>query len=120
MIVRFNVVEEFLDELRADGTEGVDRQIVRVTLELRPTQHFPIRNLMVLASYRVAGKDVLVRLERFVGQIMGDGGGWDASDRKVLDEADTITDRLKVVIHECGLVARAGILEEVVRRERGR
>lgn len=119
MIVHFNAVEEFIDELRADGAgEGVDRQIVRVTLELRPTQHFPIRNLMVLASYRVAGKDV--RLERFVGQIMGDGGGWDASDRKVLDEADTITDRLKVVIHECGLVARAGSLEEVVRRERGR
>lgn len=123
LTVRFNTEEEFIAELRQDRQgPGIERAVVRVTTEFRTTAYFPARNVVVVATYKVAGHNTLVRLDRYVGQVVGyltaDGRQeWHESDRKVLNEARRIEEAIIAAVAGVGCEARAGLLDEV-RRDR--
>mgnify|MGYP001592156555 CR=1 FL=1 len=102
-MVRFNLVEEFLEELEKDK-EIVERKIVRITSLFTQTKDFPIKHLSVVASYKVAGE--LVRLKVFCGQI------WESEhDKEVIDKARQIRNRIEKTCQEFTLEVRAGIYE---------
>lgn len=120
--VRFNVPQEFMDELRQDHRDhfplpGVERHIVRVTTEMRTTAHFPARNLLVVATYKVHGHPTIVRLERFIGQVLGyrdhDGAwGWFEADKRLIAEANRDADALRGFAESLGLDVRGGVIED--------
>lgn len=118
--VLFNDVEEFLEELRADTTpplpiEGpdptnVERKILRLTNQLTTTNSFPIRNLSIVAAYRLQSGEV-VRLERFVGQVLQSRGAGPNADEAVYGQAEGIRNVIEKTATERGLEVRAGKME---------
>lgn len=119
--VRFNVVDEFLHEMERDGGDlrrGIERDIVRVTTETRTTAHFPVRNLLIVATYKVAGHPTIVRLDVFVGQIMGypadpvhDHEVYD-HDREIIENAYTKAEAIRAAAAALHLDCRAGVIED--------
>ncbi len=110
--VKFNLVDEFCDELKKDfgphleHAYEVNRRIVRVTGLTRPSSMSPnIRHHYVSASYSIQGQ--VIRLEQNCGELWGIS----TTDKPVLDKEKEITDKLTQTIKELGLEQRAGILE---------
>lgn len=104
-MVRFNQVEEFLEELAKDK-DHIERGIVRLTNLYRPSRQVPsIQHLSVVATMRV-GRDI-IRLEVYCGDL------WHLDrDQPVLDRAKALHTTLEEGCARLGLEVRAGVLEE--------
>lgn len=105
--VRFNMVDEFCEEMKKDK-DIIDRKIIRVTQSFTPSHMTPnIRIVEVLASYSVSGQ--IVRLEKRCGEFWGVNT---KSDQDVIDKADEVMKIIKDKAAKAGLQVRAGVLEE--------
>jgi len=105
-VIRFCVLEEFLDELEKDADQ-VERGIVRLTNRYRPRQDISaVRFLSVVATARV-GQDIL-RLEVPCGQLFG----IDPHDKEAVEKAEAIRGIIRRTCERLGLEVRAGVLEE--------
>jgi hypothetical protein len=105
MTVRFYAVDEFLDELERDAAEA-ERGIVRLTNIYASSATLPFRHLSVVATYAVRG--VVVRLERYVGDLVGTR----THDDPVVDRATGIQRTIEAKVRDLGLEIRAGTLED--------
>lgn len=98
---RFNDVQEFLADLRADR-ELIDRDLVRLTLR-RGTVKPAFQTLRVVASAVVAGH--LVVLETFPMEYMRGMDSEAAAWKKARDDADVI----QTAAEAMGLSVRPGV-----------
>jgi len=104
-IVKFNVTDEFIDELKKCRLEA---PIVRLTNLYKPIPNLgPIRALLVVATTKASNGDI-IRLERYCGQI------WDieTQDKDTLARADEIHNKIENACEGLGIEVRAGIIEE--------
>lgn len=76
MKVRFNALNEYLDELKADQPPT---KIVRLTRSFRQQTHLPIQTLYVLSTY-VNKHGEVVQLEMRMGDL------WNSPDDKGVQE----------------------------------
>ncbi len=105
-IVKFNSVEEYLEELRKEYSEETD--IVRVTRETRISSNMAISHLTVISTARsTSHPEDIIRLERYCGQLCGHG----TIDDKTYEIADNATKALQAACEELALEVRAGVLE---------
>lgn len=138
--VRFNDVDEFLEELRADAdASAVERRIVRVTRYFRPHVQLPnVRYVSVVASYVKAAvyptsfaeevhdadaygaeapREKLVDPGSDPQRVLLDTGlvgelGWsDAIDAQTLENADAATGKIAEYVRSLGFEDRGGIFE---------
>lgn len=115
MLVRFNSVEEFCDELRKEKG-NIQRRIVRVTNLYIPTRLTPnIQYVSVLSTF-IAGPfldaapragETIVRLEHHCGDIWSRGG----TDVEALKKAEEVTKTIEKVCQELGLDVRSGVID---------
>ena len=98
--VEFNVVSEFIEELRKDAPK-IDRNIVRCTNVFRWKVHPNIRDVYIKAGYIC--ENYLVELYRFCGQVWGS-----PNDEEVDKHAEKMQEEIKAVCDELGLEIRAG------------
>jgi hypothetical protein len=123
MTVRFNDVDEFTDELRAEcaaGGGGIYRSILRSTFEFVRTG--PVgRRVSFIVTFRgqVGNADggydpgEIVRLERFIGEL------WSVDPKEVPHEPDASTrkrmtecrEQMDALCKELGIEQRAGVWE---------
>jgi hypothetical protein len=104
MTVRFNSVQEFEAELRADPPK-----VLRATKSFAQTNHLPIQHVSVIATFlNSAGQ--IVRLDRYVGQYLGRGPET-SLDRTVMDRADKVLKQLEMLAREFNIEVRAGLYE---------
>jgi len=114
MKVRFNVVEEFLEELRLDGEAGaIADGIVRVTKRRTLDGKLPgLEHLQVVATY--VARSQVVTLERYVGLLYGS----EHKDKRLWERADEIHSLIEQTAKELGLEVRAGVIMD--REEQGK
>lgn len=105
MQVRFNSPAEFEEELRKDPPK-----ILRLTKGFTQTNHLPLQNVSVIATF-VNRAGELVKLDRYVGQILGTQS---EIDSKTLAGADKIIYRMEQLAAELKIEIRAGLYEETV------
>lgn len=115
MLVRFNQVEEFCDELRKEQG-NIERRIVRVTkLYTQSKMAASIKHVQVISTFLVcafpsalpaAGPNI-VRLERYCGDIWGIKN----QDQPVLERAEAAIKKIEQVCQELGLEVRPGVIE---------
>ncbi len=112
MKVVFNSEEEFLAELEKDK-EQVARNIVRITNEWRRSPDLPITHVLSTAGYVVEFrsmngimKEQLVFLEKYHGDVMGDGK--DSVSRRVHEKAQGTIERLGKTLTAAGYDVRPG------------
>lgn len=104
VIIRFNSVTEFKNELLKDPP-----------IILRLTKSFtagtvPQIAVRVIATYRQPGRDdTIVKLERYCGQTMG---MMTEPEKKVIQGADKILGELTAFAEKFGVEIRAGVYEE--------
>jgi hypothetical protein len=105
-LVKFNFEEEFIDELR-DHPPNME-PVLRVTRLYTDSATLPLKHVSVVATYLrdVAGVIQLVRLDRHVGQLLGqhDANG-------VQDKANALIEQITQAAKAKGLEVRAGIYE---------
>ena len=115
MLVRFNQVEEFCDELHKEQG-NIERRIVRVTnLYTRSKMAANIKHVQLIATFLVcafpaalpAAGPHIVRLERYCGDIWG----IEKQDQPVLERAEAATKKIEQVCQELGLEVRPGVIE---------
>lgn len=104
--VKFNDVEEFLEEMGAHPKGAFEDGLVRVTQRTAQGGSLPLRHVSVVASAVIHGR--LFVLERYVGQLFGIGSEGDARTRK---DAEAIVDRLCAGCAALGLATRPGVFE---------
>jgi hypothetical protein len=103
-MVRFNVVDEFLDELTEDLAR-IERKIVRITnMYQQSATHPVIQHLSVVATCKIAGE--IVRLEVNAGAVMRLD-----SDKQTYERVEKAQNRIKTFCREHHLSVRAGIYE---------
>jgi len=116
MIVKFNQVEEFCDELRKEK-DNIERRIVRLTNLYIPSKlSANIRHAKVLATFLVGAfpgavppvQPQIVRLERYCGDIWEPGG----TDKRALEKAEEVSKKIEAVCQELGLEVRLGVIED--------
>jgi len=109
--VTFNSPDEYLEELRKDAEVGfgIDRKIVRATIEHRGSPVSPnIRLVTAVSTYAVnTVTPTVVKLSRFCGQHWGMGN---EHDQQVDQEAEAVLKKVEGVCKELGLDFRAGII----------
>ena len=116
MTIRFNVVEEFLDELEKDaaGNHGsqIDRGIVRLTNQYTPSRiSSAIHHLSVVVTCVVAGAvgpGSVVRLDHLCGDVCGAM----EHDQRTIDKATDNAQRIEAKARALGLSIRAGVIED--------
>jgi hypothetical protein len=105
-LVKFNFEEEFIDEFR-DRPPNIDL-ILRVTRLFTDSATLPLKHVSVVATYLrdAAGTHQLIKLERYVGQVLGqhDANG-------VQDKASALIEQITQAAKAKGLEVRAGIYE---------
>jgi hypothetical protein len=105
MTVRFNSVQEFTAELRADPPK-----VLRATKSFTQTDTLPIQHVSVIATYlNSAGQ--IVRLDRYVGQCYAGRVPETDIDRAVMDRADKVIRELETLAQEFKIEVRAGVYE---------
>lgn len=102
--VKFNDVDEFLTELKADA-EHVDRDLIRITFRHRAEQSTPFRSIAVIASAVIGGH--VVTLEARSGTFFG--GSPEADTAK--QEAQKAAAAIEAAAKELGMEVRAGVFE---------
>ena len=119
MIIRFNQVEEFIEELKKEyPNPKIPCYILRLTCSyqyqsngvnpnaLKPA---PIKIGTVIATIKSASKEDIIRLERYCGEYWGaDFKGDETTKANVETAFKSIEDACK----ELGIEVRAGIFEE--------
>lgn len=104
--VKFNSVEEFLDELKKE--RGNTRlNILRLTNLFSPIPNLgPIRSLTVVATFKL--REDIVCLNRYCGQL------WDMEDqdKETYQRAEAIHKQIEEAAKPLGIEVRAGIWEE--------
>lgn len=101
---RFTELDEFLEEIDADGGL-VEREIIRATKSYVPhPSGAGVHIVMVEAGYRVGGE--IVRLKVRVGELWGTG-----ADEEINQTANELLDKLKAAVAERGLELRGGLYE---------
>lgn len=105
---RFNDVDEFLEELRAEPPAA---KIVRVTMSFQQSQTLPVQNVSVWAGYMRQHGGILerVRLERYVGQRFIHHE--DETSKKVMEKAEGLVKQISEAAKVLGLEVRAGVYE---------
>lgn len=109
--VKFNSVDEFVDELRFDTkvVEPPPFRILRLTNLMRDTNTLPIRHLSVLATIKsLRSPDDIIRLERFCGQIWGIA----SEDESTYKRSETIFQAIEAACKELNIEVRPGMFEE--------
>jgi hypothetical protein len=114
MKVTFNVVEEFLEELRLEAIspQAIPEGIVRLTVRYQQHKEVPfIRHVTVLAG--VVIRATLVELRQYCGDIWDPvpHGSDDKESRATRDRVKSLLDRIATVATEVGLCARKGMFE---------
>jgi len=119
MLVRFNQVEEFCDELRREQG-NIERRIVRLTNLYTPSKlSVNIQIVQVVATFLVCAfpaalppaQSQIVRLERYCGDIWEPHG----TDKRALEKAEEVSKRIEAVCQELGLQVRPGMIEAELR-----
>jgi hypothetical protein len=105
MTVRFNSVQEFGNELRADPPK-----LLRLTKSFAQADTLPIQNVSVLATY-VNSNGQIVRLERYIGQCYAGRVPETDIDRQVIHRADKVVRELETLAQELKIEVRAGVYE---------
>ncbi len=111
--IRFNIVKEFLEELKKEAQAGgeygdVRDGIVRVTVSYVPSRVTPnVSHVTILASF-VTTRGHLVKLSHPVGELWGVGKG----DEETRARASETLKALEDGIIALGLQVRAGTFEE--------
>ena len=116
MLVKFNSVGEFCDEIRKEKG-NIERRIVRLTNLYTPSKLSPnIKFVQVISTFLVcafpaalpAAGPHIVRLERFCGDIWDPGG----TDKKAIEQAEEVSKKIEAVCQELGLEIRPGVIEK--------
>lgn len=107
MTLRFNAVDEFLDELRAAGPNV--EPVLRLTTRFRRNGGVPIVGLAVLASYlrEVSGQVLCVSLVAEVGSQFPGG----PMDNDTAVRRDHVYEQLREAATSLSLEIRAGSYE---------
>ncbi len=116
MIVRFNNVDEYLEELEKEAAQGhIPRGIVRATSMYSPSKLSPnIHNLSVVSTFLSSpphgrNADVyMVRLDKRCGQL------WDleSQDQAVVEQAEQVHLKISQKCAALNLDLRSGLIEE--------
>ena len=105
MRVRFNVAEEFLDELTQDA-HLVEDGLIRITLNYQPLEMKPLMMLSVHAGVMINGK--VVELHQPIGHVwQPPAGGQD--DAKVRQRAQDVCAQVEAKAGALGLTIRRGM-----------
>jgi hypothetical protein len=110
MIVRFNDVNEFIEEIQLDLAQ-IDRGIVQVTKAVSLTATPPLRHLAVVATARIG--DTVVRLDHFCGELWEERATEGSHDAKIYARAEELMKRIEIAARSSSLEVRAGIVEPV-------
>ena len=103
-MIKFNVVEEFLDELLKD-LGLIERKIVHVTNMYQQSATVPvIQHVSVVATCKIAGE--IVRLEANAGTVMRL-----ESDKQAHQRAEKIQEQIQTFCNQQSLEGRPGIYE---------
>lgn len=109
--VKFNSVDEFLDELRKDGaTDSISRKIIRATAQYTPNNMTSmIRLVSLVATYR--RDDEVIELRRFCGDywVNMESEGNKATGEKY----ETALAKIEEFCNKHNLDLRAGIYERM-------
>ncbi len=107
MTVRFNAIEEFLEELRKSPPPD---KIVRLTELYSSSKISPnLKIVSIIATY-LSPLHQIVKLMHYCGNLwIGDDSG---STNKVRERIQEYHDKIDVTCRELGLEVRAGLLEE--------
>lgn len=107
MIVKFNSVEEFLEELEKEK-DNIKRRIVRLTNSSAMSAISPsIHHFSVVATFTCTD-GMLVRLDRFCG----DTWRIERQDKPVIVLSNKISKQITEKCQELGLEVRSGLIEE--------
>jgi hypothetical protein len=132
MIIKFNQVDEFVEELKKEFPIAIPNpdpdlnqeekkslmaairrglgQILRLTCLYRDsTMNSNIKHATVIATIKSASEKDIIRLERYCGEMWGVGG---EVDDKVKANRDTAFKSIEDACKELGIEVRAGIFEE--------
>ena len=113
MIVRFNSVDEFLEELKKDRDDILD-SILRVTQSRKDWLDSPsFPRLSVVGTFALDMPRVhpfVVRLDCYCGQIWG----VEMKDAAVLAKARDVQEKIEIICQELGIEVRGGVLEEAM------
>lgn len=105
-VVKFNSVEEFLEEVEKDRS-NTHLKIVRLTNVWAAIPNLaPIRALSVVATAKV--KEDIVRLDRYCGQIWNIG----SQDEGTYKRAEAVRKQIEEAAKKLGIEIRAGVWEE--------
>ena len=116
--VQFHSTDEFMLEVHAMA-QHIEGGIVRVTQELRRSSSLPLSRVFVVATAVVHkpgddGKPAgrwLLRLDNYVGDMMGIAGIPDPVSAKVADTASSLVSSLETQVRAFGLLPRPGVFQ---------
>jgi len=113
VIVRFNSVDEFLEELKKDRDDILD-SILRVTQSRKDWLDSPsFPRLSVVGTFALDMPRVhpfVVRLDCYCGQIWG----VEKQDAPALARAREVQEKIEDACREMGIEVRGGVLEEAI------
>jgi hypothetical protein len=114
MKVTFNVVEEFLEELRLEAIspQAIPEGIVRLTVRYQQHKEVPfIRHVTILAGVII--RETVVELRQYCGDIWDPPpqGNDDKASKATRDRVTHLRTRIETVATEVGLCVRKGMFE---------
>lgn len=113
--VRFSMVDEYLEELKAAAGE-IENDLVRATIQYKTGDKVPITYVTVIStcvvvppqfSSRHPGPRYLLKLEQRMGSYFEAG---DRIDKTVLDATDDIIKKIRTHCQEHGLKCQPGVI----------
>lgn len=117
--VCFQSEQEFIDEIERDAgkierdagekgeTDGIDRNIVRLTSVQEPSGLGLVQRLFLVGSYSTAGQ--MVRLKRYYGELLGDR----ERDAELVKQSISAYDAISARCSKSSLELRSGVLESI-------
>ena len=114
MKVTFNIVEEFLEELRLEAVspQAIADGIMRLTVRYQQHTEMPcIRHVTVLAGVLI--RETVVELRQYCGDIWEPAphGSYDKASKATRDRVKDLRTRIEAVATEVGLCVRKGVFE---------
>ena len=102
--LKFNSVSEFIEELRRSVPKD---QVLRLTRRYNPSSFSPsVRYVQIVATY-LTSADIVVSLEKFVGEDWSCGN---EADNATKERADKIVEELTQAARQVGADVRPGCL----------
>ena len=114
MKVTFNIVEEFLEELRLEAVspQTIAEGMVRLTVRYQQHKEVPcIRHVTVLAGVII--RETVVELRQYCGDVWEPAphGSDDKASQATRDRVKALRTRIEAVATEAGLCVRKGMFE---------